>query len=235
LRDELHPSGFELVDVCLEMGDVSVARRWVDEAVSIYPPLSRHPSLLDRTHLMDSRFGVTNIPMVLWIDETGTIVRGPEPATPPAVGETAEGMVNLIGDGEFREKYAARLRDWVTKGAESQYALTPDEVIARSHPTSPAISQAAAHFDIAQHLWRRDGFSELALKHFNAAHELQPGNITYKRQAYSYVGVERSGGDEDWGRFRQSPEEGEDWPFVSDFNRDLVAHDPALAKKLGLS
>ena len=69
---------------------------------------------------------------------------------------------------------------------------------------------------------------------FNAAHELQPQNITYKRQAYSVVGAERSG-DSDMGRFRQAPEEGEDWPFVSDFNRDLIAHDPALAKKLGLT
>jgi tetratricopeptide (TPR) repeat protein len=234
LRDELHPAGFELVDVCLEMGGADVARRWVDEALEIYPPLSRHPSLLDQSHLMDARFGVTNIPMVLWIDETGTVVRGPEPATPPAVGATAEGMVQLIGDGEFREKYAAKLRDWVAKGAESRYAYEPDEVLARSKPTSPAISQAAAHFEIAQHIWRRDGLSERALTHFNAAHELQPANITYKRQAYSYVGVERSG-DEDWGRFRQAPEEGEDWPFVSDFNRDLIAHDPALAKKLGLT
>ena len=149
MREELHPSGFEVVDVCLEMGGVEIARRWVNEAPST------HPSLLDEAHLMDSRFGVTNIPMVLWIDETGTIVRGPEPATPPAVGATAEGMVELIGDGEFRQKYAEKLRDWVANGAESRYALSPDEVISRSKPSSPAISQAAAHFDIAQHVYRR--------------------------------------------------------------------------------
>ena len=47
-------------------------------------------------------------------------------------------MVELIGDGEFREKYAERLRDWVANGAESRYALSPDEVIARSQPSSPA-------------------------------------------------------------------------------------------------
>jgi tetratricopeptide (TPR) repeat protein len=228
LREELHPSGFEVVDVCLEMGGVEIARRWVNEAPST------HPSLLDEAHLMDSRFGVTNIPMVLWIDETGTIVRGPEPATPPAVGATAEGMVELVGDGDFRQKYAEKLRDWVANGAESRYALTPDEVISRSKPSSPAVSQAAAHFDLAQHLYRQQGLSDLALTHFNAAHELQPDNITYKRQAYSVVGVERSG-DEDWGRFRQAPEGGEDWPFVSDYNQDMKRFQPELAAKLGLT
>ncbi len=228
MREEFHSSGFELVDVCLEMGGADIARRWVDEAGST------HPSLLDQSHVMDSRFGVTNIPMVLWIDETGTIVRGPEPATPPPIGATAEGMVQLVGDGEQRTKYLERLRDWVARGSESRYALGADEVLERSKPSSPAISQAAAHFELAQHLYRSQGLSDLALKHFNAAHALQPENITYKRQAYSVVGVERSG-DEDWGRFRQAPEEGEDWPFVSDFNRDLIAYQPELAKLLGLT
>ena len=122
----------------------------------------------------------------------------------------------------------------MTNGADSRYALTPEEVIARSQPRSPATLEAAAHFELAQHIWRQEGLSERALAHFNAAHELQPDNITYKRQAYSVVGVERSD-DPEWGRFRQAPEEGEDWPFVSDFNQDMNAHDPALAKKLGLT
>ena len=227
MREELHPLGLEVVDVCLEMGGAGIARLYVDEAEST------HPSLLDESHAMDARFGVTNIPQVIWIDEAGQIVRPPEPATVPARGATAEGIVKMIGDGEFREKYLARLRDWVANGAQSRYALAPEEVIARSRPRSPAISQAAAHFELAQDLWRRQGLSERALVHFNAAHELQPDNITYKRQAYSVVGVERSE-DTEWGRFRQAPEEGEDWPFISDFNRDLIAHDPKLAAKLGL-
>lgn len=228
MREELHPAGFELVDVCLEMGGAEIARSWVEEAAST------HPSLIDETHAMDARFGVTNVPMVIWIDETGSIVRPPEAASPPPVGSTAEGVVNMIGDGARREKYVARLRDWVTNGAASRYALAPDDVVARSQPVSPDVSKAAAHFELAQHIWRQDGLSPRALLHFNAAHELQPTNITYKRQAYSVLGVERSG-DTDWGRFRQAPEEGEDWPFVSDFNRDLIAHDPALAKLLGLT
>jgi len=232
VREELHPSGLEVVDVCLEMGGPEIARQYVEAAAST------HPSLLDQSHELDARFGITNIPMVMWIDEDGRIVRPPERATPPPVGEIAEGMVKLIGDdGGAREKYVARLRDWVQNGAASRYALDPDEAIAQSQASSPDISRAAAHFEMAQHIWRQEGLSALALRHFNAAHELQPDNITYKRQAYSVVGVERSeaaGNDPEWGRFRQAPEEGEDWPFVSDFNKDLRAHDPELADRLGL-
>jgi hypothetical protein len=210
------------------MGGADIARHYVADAAST------HPSLIDQAHVMDARFGMTNIPMAMWIDETGAIVRPPELATPPPVGATAEGIVEMIGDGAQRERYVARLRDWVTNGAQSRYALSADEVIARSQPRSLAVSEAAAHFEMAQHIWRQEGLSDRALAHFNAAHELQPENITYKRQAYSVVGVERSG-DSDWGRFRQAPEEGEDWPFISDFNRDLIEHDPALAKMLGLT
>ena len=96
------------------------------------------------------------------------------------------------------------------------------------------MSEAAAHFELAQHLWRTEGLSDRVIAHFNAAHERQPDNITYKRQAYSALGVERSGGDDGRSRFRQAPLEGEDWPFVSDFNKDMLIVNPELAERLGL-
>jgi len=137
---------------------------------------------------------------------------------------------------EQREHYIAMVKDWVAKGSESRYALSPDEVVARTGPRSPATSEAAAHFELAQHMWRRDGFSEKAFEHFNDAHRLQPDNITYKRQAYSALAVFRSGGDDSdgWTRFRQVPEEGEEWPFESDFNKDMVRFQPELAARLNL-
>jgi hypothetical protein len=228
VREELHPLGFEIVDVCLEMGGAEIARPYVAAAAST------HPSLIDQAHLLDARFGVTNIPMVMWVDETGAIVRPPEAATPPGVGAIAEGIVKMLGDGKRRERYIARLRDWVANGTASRYVLSPEDVIAQSQSRSPEVSRAAAHFELAQDIWQREGLSERALLHFNAAHGLQPQNITYKRQAYSVVGVERSE-DAEAGRFRQAPEEGEDWPFISDFNQDLITHNPVLAKKLGLT
>jgi len=218
------------VDVCLEMAGPEVARPFVEAAGST------HPSLIDRAHYMDARFGVTNIPQVMWIDERSTIVRPPEPASPLPVGEAAVQMAELVGRSEERERYVAMVADWVANGAASRYALSPEEVVGRSRERSPAVSEAAAHFELAQHLWSTEGFSERALAHFNAAHELQPDNITYKRQAYSALAMFRSGGQDPdgWTRFRQVPGEGEDWPFVSDFNRDMVRFQPELAARLKL-
>ena len=96
-------------------------------------------------------------------------------------------------------------------------------VAKRSKARPPATSEAAAHFELAQHLWRQEGFSPRAITHFNAAHKLQPDNITYKRQAYS--AWRRGDSVDPQAFFRQVPEPGDEatWPFVSDFGKDMAA------------
>jgi hypothetical protein len=84
------------------------------------------------------------------------------------------------------QRYVAALRDWVARGAESPYALTPDEVVARSRPCPPELSRAAACFELGQHL-HRAGHVDAAVPWFREAHRLQPDNWTYKRQAWELV------------------------------------------------
>ena len=107
-----------------------MARPFVEAAGSV------HPSLIDRSHYMDARFGVTNIPQVMWIDENNTIVRPPEPGHPMPIGEGAQLTVDLVGGLDERERYVATVKDWVEKGANSRYALSPAEVIAGSSERS---------------------------------------------------------------------------------------------------
>jgi hypothetical protein len=104
--------------------------------------------------------------------------------------------------------------------------MTPEEVIAASQPRPPDKSAAAAHFELANHLWRA-GERAGAIAHFNESHRLQPDNWTYKRQAWSLVGNERVGGGE-LGRFTQVPLPGEeaDWPFISNFDADVAKLEP---------
>jgi len=227
LRDEVHPKGVEIVTVCLEVSGAEVARPFVDRA---HP---EHPSLIDTAHEMDAKFGVVNIPSGTWIDERGMIVRPAEPAWPgPALqppprpdvpGDDRQRHVRqLVADRivSHRDRYANAVRDWADKGAESRFALSPEKVVARSQPRSAESAQAAAHFELAQHLWKA-GKRAGAIAHFREAHRLQPDNWTYKRQAWSLISVETQPGPR--ARLQQWPtaEQAEAWPFESDFERDL--------------
>ncbi len=221
----------------LELSGPEASRPYIEAAGAT------HPSLLDPGHAMGTLFGVVNVPAVVWIDEQGTIVRPPEPGWPGPSAMPAEALRTLpeLGsapraprpDGEGttlaaatsghdRSAYLDTVRDWVAAGPDSRYALPPDEVVARSQPRPLTQSAAAAHFELAEHLWRT-GHRDRAIHHFNECHRLQPENWTYKRQAWSLVGNERVGGP--YGRWAQGPVVGEedDWPFASDFSSDVAA------------
>jgi hypothetical protein len=223
-----------VVTVSLESSGAEASRPYIEAAHA------EHPSLIDTEHRMDALFGVVNIPNVVWIDEGGTIVRPAEPGWPsgradmpddlgtslprlgraPTAPEPPEGTtasrLSILQTGQDRHAYADAIRDWAEHGPRSRFTLSPEEVVARSQPRSPAESEGAAHFELATRLWH-EGRREAAVAHFNECHRLQPRNWTYRRQAYSLLGHERVGGEV--GRFVQGPIEGEEdqWPFTSDF------------------
>jgi peroxiredoxin len=190
LREELHPQGLEVVSVALDTGGRDAAGPWIDRAKST------HPALVDEAHVVDELLGVVNVPSGVWVDEDGVIVRPPEPAFPwwprkpsdellaqlPAL--TADQLREAQKIRIEPERYVAALRDWVSHGKRSRYALPPDEVIARSQPRTEAHSRAAACFELAQHL-QRAGKATDAVTWFREAHRLAPDNWTYKRQAWS--------------------------------------------------
>jgi tetratricopeptide (TPR) repeat protein len=141
---------------------------------------------------------VVNVPTGIWVDEQGVIVRPPEPAwpwvprapseeliaqLPPLLAEMLREAQKLEVDPE---PYLAALRDWVARGAESPFALSPEEVVARSAPRDAARARAAACFELGQYLYR-NGAPDDAVRWFREAHELQPENWTYKRQAWTFA------------------------------------------------
>jgi hypothetical protein len=152
--------------------------------------------LIDQAHVVDELFGVVNVPSGIWIDEDGVLVRPPETAyprrptfldrrpredDPPQLRERIEVIGKLRIDADL---YMRALRDWVTNGSRSRYALAPSEVVRRARGRSTEEALAAAHFELAQHLYRI-GREISAVSHFRKAHRLQPDNWTYKRQAWS--------------------------------------------------
>ena len=236
----MHDLGVEVVTVSLELSGAEASRPFIEAAAP------EHPSLLDPTHLLDTLFGVVNIPNVIWIDEEGTIVRPAEPGW-PGPPQYPESMVKLLTErakqaaesgaarrdvgavlrgGQDRRTYPDAIRDWARNGAASEFAMTPEQVVQSSQPRPPDVSRAAAHFELADHAWRA-GQRDAAIRHFNECHRLQPDNWTYKRQAWSLVGNERVGGGE-MGRFTQVPLPGEeaDWPFAGNFDADVGLLEP---------
>ena len=228
----------------LELSDADASRPFIEAA------RPEHPSLLDPLHRLDALFGVVNVPNVVWIDERGVVVRPAEPGWPGPqeypesmkkvlaerarqAAEAADAgevpkrpnLMKLLRGGQDRDTYPDAIRDWARRGAASPFAMTPAQVVAASQPRSPEVSRAAAHFELANHLWR-GGRRPAAIGHFNECHRLQPANWTYKRQAWSLVGNERVGGE--LGRFAQVPLPGEeaDWPFASNFDADVATLQP---------
>jgi hypothetical protein len=195
LREELHPAGVEVVTVALDLGGAEAAGPWIDAAQPA------HPSLIDVEHRLDELLGISNVPMAVWIDEEGMLVRPPEVAHPGTsvlrdmlaehgIPEQAPPLLlEILGEtAKIRvrpERYGEALRDWAARGAESRFALSSDDVVERSRPRPREASAAAAHFELGDHLWRA-GERDAARAHFREAHRLDDGNWTYKRQAWSF-------------------------------------------------
>lgn len=168
------------------------AHPWIDAAAPT------HPSLIDTGHVTGELFGFNNIPMAVWIDESGTLVRNAESASiersPLRDSEVPAGLPGRLSEVLTEVKaipddsaaYRAAIVDWARRGAESPYALSPDEVIERSRPRGTSEAEAAAAFELGQHLRRTHG-DEAAIPWWRRAHELDPANWTYKRQAWTLV------------------------------------------------
>jgi hypothetical protein len=178
------------VTVGLDAGGADAVRPWIEKANP------EHPSLVDEKHITDELFGVTNVPNAVWIDEAGMIVRPAEPANIEHSAlrdmDIPEGLPDRIHEmlvevKEIRDDsdaYRAAIVDWVDKGAESAYALSPDEVVTRSQPRGRDEAEAAACFELGQH-FHHAGDQPRAVRWWREAHRLDPGNWTYKRQAWS--------------------------------------------------
>ena len=191
LNEEIAKFGATVVTVALDI-DPALAKPWNDLANP------NHPSLVDTLHITNSLFGFTNIPMAAWIDEDGNLVRPAEGASiersplrdmeiPEGLPEQLNKMMHAVkaipDDGEA---YREAILDWVRKGSDSEFALTPDEVIARSQPRSDNEARATACFELGEY-FHRQGNNEAAVKWWKEAHRLHPQNLTYKRQAWTLV------------------------------------------------
>ncbi|MGE0229016.1 MAG: redoxin domain-containing protein [Dehalococcoidia bacterium] len=178
LRDELHAQGFEVVAVACESKGPEAALPWVEAADASYP------MLLDTEHLVPELFNTRNVPAAFWIDEEGRVVRANDPIY-------AERRNFQTGEFVRNEGYLNALRDWVARGSDSEFVRGAPGLESVIEQTWENVS-ALAHFRLG--LWLHEqGHEEAATEEFKRAHQLEPANWNYKRQAWNLDGIEEYG------------------------------------------
>jgi ribosomal protein L11 methylase PrmA len=138
--------------------------------------------LIDTKHAVSSAYQLINVPMGVWIDEQGKIVRSPEPAW--TANQTLKiGDKAIVTEGE---PYLAALRDWVANGQRSRFALSDEEFARRVKPQSAQQREADAAFKLAVY-FHEQSKPELAAKFWKRAQELNPDSWNYHRQDWSFT------------------------------------------------
>jgi hypothetical protein len=139
------------------------------------------------------------LPMAVWIDEQGGIVRPPECAGAfDGLRQLDLATFSLPDDvaargRAVRRHYVDAVRDWVRKGSGSVYALSPEEVAGRLEHSSESDSLAAAHFQIGAYLYRH-GETGAAQPFLGEAARLRPDAWTFLRQKIAVSSEEAVGG-----------------------------------------
>ncbi|KQW50685.1 hypothetical protein ASC77_25505 [Nocardioides sp. Root1257] len=168
LQDELADAGLRVFSVALD-ADPEDSRPWIEAAAPSYPVA------VDTAHLTAERYGITNVPSVVWIDEDDRIVK------PPTIAPGDDGFVEFTQIPA--DQHHDLLRAWVRDG------VLPDGAGAEVAERTDDEQRALAHRRIALH-HRRAGRTEPAKQQLALAGELAPWDWTVRRG-----GIAMTGGD----------------------------------------
>jgi tetratricopeptide (TPR) repeat protein len=172
----LHDRNFEIIAAAQDTGGEAAAGKWYDAAKATYT------TLIDTRHSVSSAYQFINVPMGIWVDEKGRVVRPAEPAW--TTDSTLKiGAKSIVTEGA---SYVGALRDWVSNGESSKYALSDDEFARRVKPRSAAEMEADASFKLAVY-FHEQGNHELAAKYWQKAEALNPDDWNYHRQDWSFT------------------------------------------------
>jgi len=175
----LKDDGFELISAAQDTGGEAAAGQWFDRAEVTFT------QIVDENHTISSLYNMVNVPTGVWIDEQGMIVRPNETAYSSNTNMELSGKTLSSRGGD----YVSALKDWVAKGAESAYALTPEQVTQRWNPRSSEHARADALFQLGNHFIRADDEAR-ANQYWQEAQALRPESWNYHRQDWSFTPAE---------------------------------------------
>lgn len=173
LQDELADLGLGLFSVALD-DDPEAARPWIEAADPSYPVA------VDTGFVTAERYGITNVPSVVWVDEDDRIVK------PPSIAP---------GDDQFREwtgieasVHHDALRRWVRDGE------LPESAAAGPTQRTDDDQRAMAERRVA-HWCFENGHRETAIAHLDRARTLAPWDWTIRRGGLALEGEDTFLGD----------------------------------------
>lgn len=174
IQDELGGDGLSIFSVALDASPDD-ARPWVEAAAPEYPVV------VDTAHVTAERYGITNVPSVVWVDEEGTVVK------PPTIAP---------GDDQFRgytnidsATHHEALRRWVHDGELP--ATAHDGPAPRTHDEQRALAERRLGS------WLHgEGHLEAATAHLARAVELAPWDWTVRRGGIALRGDDPFLGEE---------------------------------------
>ncbi len=174
MHRELEGAGFTAFTVALDR-NLEDPRPYIERAQPT------HPSVVDTEHVVADLYAMINVPTVVWIDESGRIVR------PNSVDFGTDTFKQFHGreSGPFLDS----VRAWVREG---RLPFADEGARARVAPPTRAEQQARAEFAVAWWLHQR-GDAEAAERHFQRAGELSPHDWTIRRGAMPIRGVNPMG------------------------------------------
>jgi hypothetical protein len=142
---------------------------------------------VDERHVVAELYNMTNVPMAVWIDERGNIVRPAESAGASDEWRSMDRSTfqmkkDAVERGRAtRMSYVDAIRDWVAQGASSEYALSAEEVRRRIDAPVNVDPLATANFRLGQYL-HHQGHTEDAKRYFRETRRLCPERWNYLRQ-----------------------------------------------------
>ena len=161
----------------------------------------QYPCLIDQKHIVGELYDIINVPMTVWIDEQGRIVR---PAESAGVNDAVRSLdlqtftmpAEVAAESKrLRTSYVDAIRDWVEKGERSEFVLSPEEARRRTQVPEDTDAIAMANFRMGEHLFDR-GHRDDALKYFAEARRLRPDSWCFIRQTFELEQAGKASGPE---------------------------------------
>jgi hypothetical protein len=202
LYSELQDQNFMVITVAMESRGAKSA------GGPIRKSKATHASLIDEDHLVADLYNMVNVPQAVWINEEGRIVR-------PVEVPGAAISLNLVKMRKTRAIYLDAIRDWVSKGEESEYVYTPEEARSRLPEFTDDIALAHANFHLGRHLWDHGDRTE-AMQFLRTATDLNPDSWNFFRQMKNLQNILGSGGPEFMMRARRASKAGKEYYALPD-------------------